>query len=278
MGAEPIPDKEQVQVEEQASTTSEGEYKGAVTEYLKSVNGEEDINDDNYTTVLEKTVAEHVIPRMKAYDQANTNLKAMIHGDPKLGRILADMAKGARFEEVLPRYYDANDFLMQPGDPDYSKWEAANKERMASYQNSLDAETQLENNRIKSEETIRSWFEEKGLQDTERKEYGSFVAELLDRAYAGEITTEFLNKMFYAWKYQDDVAEAEKVGELRGRNAKIVNEKMEEDLQKEGDGLPVIEGGVTKEKEAPIEESPADPLVQSLRERNKRTPVIPGNY
>lgn len=272
-----IPDKE-VKATETApkQSASKGEYAEGNMKFLQGFNPGLEINDDNYVSTMEKTLAETIMPRMAAYDNANTNLKAMIHGNPKLGKVLSDMAKGAKFEEALPRYYDPNGFKLAPGDPDYNAWEAANKQRMDDYTKDMDRQTQIENNRKKSEETISAWFAEKEMGDEAKQEYGSFVSELLERAYSGEVTPEFLNKMKYAMDYKDDVAKAAEAGEIKGRNEKIVTEKMEEDTALKGDKLPVVDGGGAKEKVEPKPDN-ADPLVQSLRKMNKRTSVLPGN-
>lgn len=256
---------------------SKGEYAETNRSFLQGLNPGLEINDDNYVSTMEKTLAETIMPRMTAYDDANKNLKAMVHGNPNLGKVLSDMAKGAKFEEALPRYYDPNGFKLEPGDPDYIKWEAAGKQRMADYEKDMDRQTQMENNRKKSEETINAWFEEKQMDDDSKKEYGSFVSELLERAYAGEVTPEFLNKMKYAMDYKDDVAKAAEAGEVKGRNEKIVTEKLEEDTALKGDKLPVIDGGGATEK---VEEKPdnANPLVKSLRGMKQRTSVLPNNY
>lgn len=275
--AEVLPDKESKATETKEATTSKGEYADVASNYLKGLNPGLEINDDNYVSTMEQTLAEKIMPRMQAYDEANTNLRAMMHGNPKLGKVLADMAKGARFEEALPRYYDVSGFKLEPGDPDYTKWEAANKQRMTEYQASLDRETQMENNRKKSEEVISSWFSEKGLDDKGKEEYGSFVSDLLERAYAGEITPEFLNKLYYAMTYQDDLAKAQKAGEIKAKNEKIAMETLKEDTALKGDKLPVIDGGAAKEKVEPKPDN-ANPLVQGLRSMGQKKTVLPGNY
>lgn len=275
--AEAIPDKESKAVETApTSTTSKGEYYEDNVSYLQGLNPDVEINDDNYVSTMEKSLAESIRPKMQAYDSANTNLKAMIHGDPKLGMVLSDMAKGAKFEEALPRHYDPASFTMAEGDPDYLAWEAANTQRKADFDKDLDRQTQMSNARLASEKTIGAWFEESKMDDDAKKEYGAFVSDMLEKAYSGEVTSEFLNKMKYAMDYKDDVAKATEVGEVKGRNEKIVTEKMAEDTSLKGDNLPVIDGGGATEK---VEELPdtGNPLVQSLRGMSNRKSVIPGN-
>ena len=258
-----------------ASAESQGEYKGNVMEFLQKGDPDLEINDDNYVGLMEKAMSEDVIPKINAYDDANNNLRAMMADNPNLGKVLADMSKGAKFEEALPRYYDTQAMVLEEGDPDYVKWEAANKERMGRYQENLDLETQLENNRAKSKTVINSWFKERGMPDEEKGEYGAFVKGVLERAYEGEVTPEFLNKMYYAMKYKDDVAGAAAAGEVKGKNAAIVEDDALEKAK--GDGMPSIEGGVV-EQEAEALPDNADPFVQGLRGMASRKSVIDGNY
>lgn len=256
-------------------TTSHGEYREVNAAYMKEMYPETEIGDDNYDAMVQKTMAEHFIPKMKGYDEANKKLRAMMSTEPELGKILADMAQGATFVEVLPRYVDVENLKLEPGDPDYTKWEANNKTRMESYQANMDRKTQIENNQRKSMETIASWFEEKKFEDNQKEEYAQFVSDLLERAYQGELTTEFLNKMFYAMNYEKDMEQAEKLGEVRGRNEKIVAEDLEEKGKMAGDGLPVVSGGAAKEKE--VTPDNASPIVKALRQMTTKKSVLPGN-
>jgi hypothetical protein len=276
MKSEMVEQKEPTMTEQSAEkTTSHGEYREANESYMKSMYPDTEINDGNYDEMVAKTMAEHFIPKMKGYQEANEKLRAMMTSEPELGKILADMAQGAKFVEILPRYVDVQNLKLEPGDPDYSTWEANNKARMESYHQNLDRQTQLQNNQRKSMETIASWFEEKGFGDEDQKGFTSFVSELLDRAYSGEITPEFLNKMYYAMNYEEDVKKAEEVGAVKGRNEKIVVEDLEESAMKAGDGMPVITGGVSAEKEERPDN--ADPLTKSLRGLKNKKSVLPGN-
>jgi len=262
--------------EAKSSAESAGEYKDDVVSFLKKDNPDLEVTDDNYLSLMEKTMAGEVIPKMNAYDEANVNLRAMMSDNPNLSKVMADMAKGAKFEEALPRYYDTQGMVLEEGDPDYTKWEAANKDRMFRYKEDLDRETQLENNRVKSQATIQEWFDNKELSDTDKGEYGTFVKETLARAYEGEVTQEFLNKMYYAMKYKDDVAGAAAAGEVKGKNATIV----EDDALVEGrngDGIPSISGGSTEAKTEALPDT-ADPFVRGLRGMSSRKSVIDGNY
>jgi hypothetical protein len=272
--AEKLSDKENKQVETSPNkTTSTGEYRETNMSFMKKLMPDVEITDGNYTEVAERAMAEHMIPKLKAYGEANDNLKAMMHGEQKLAKILTDMAQGAKFEEVLPRYVDVENLRLEPGDPDYSTWEANNKKRKMEYKENLDRQTQLENNQMASRQNIEKFFEEKGMDDEAKGEYGAFVGNMLDRAYAGEITPEFLNKMYHAMKYKDDVQAAEAAGAIKVKNEKIVEKKMR---SKKGDGLPVINGGGSAEQKGQAPDN-ADALTKSLRAFTGKKSVLGGD-
>lgn len=255
-------------------STSMGEYREGNMEYMKGMYPDMEMNDENYDEMLNKTM-HGMIPKMKSFEENNMKIKAMMEDEPKLASILADMAQGAKFEMILPKYIDVKNMELMPGDPDYNEWEANNKYRMDNYQKSMDRKQMLENNQMKSMEVINSWFEEKKMEDDKKKEYGMFVADLLDRGYSGEITPEFLNKMYYAMNYEKDMAMAEEAGEVRGKNEKITMMKKEEKEMMDGDGLPNVEGGGSKEKEMKPDNS--NPLEKSLKKMTMRKSVLPGN-
>ena len=273
---EKMSDKQPTQAETyQKSSASAGEYREANMEYMRGAYPDMELNDENYDEMLNKTVHEFLVPKLKGYEENNTKIKAMMEAEPQLAQILADMARGARFEQVLPRYVDVPNLKLEPGDPDYTEWEANNKYRMDNYQQGLDRKTQLENNQRKSQEVIASWFEEKQMKDDDKKEFGMYVADLLDRAYSGEITQEFLNKMYYAMNYEKDIASAEDAGRVAGRNEKIVEGKMKEDKQKTGDGMPVTSGGASKEKETKPDNR--NDFEKGLSRMVTKQPIIKGN-
>lgn len=275
VNAEKLPDKEVKATEEmkKETTTSKGEYREANTNYLKSLYPDMEINDENYSSTMEKAMGEKIIPKMESYDRANTKFKQMMHSEPVMANVMADVSQGESFTTALPRYLDIASLELKPGDPDYTKWEENNKARVENYKASMDRKTQIENNQRKSEEEISKFFNEMSMDDDSKQGFANFVTELMDRAYAGEVTKTFLNKMYHAWKYEDDLKLAEETGTTKGRNQKIMDEKMNDEKVKEGDGLPVIDGGVSKERVA----KPVDPFAEGLRKSVSKKSILSGN-
>jgi Asp-tRNA(Asn)/Glu-tRNA(Gln) amidotransferase C subunit len=274
---EVISDKEEtVAGKSPETTTSKGEYREANMEYMKGMYPDSEINDDNYSDMIERTMSEKLIPTAKKYHEGNEKLKALMHSEGKLAMILGDMGKGAKFEEVLPKYVDVRNLELKPGDPDYTVWEANNKHREDTYKQAMSREEEIRNNTNETMRIMSDWFKEQNMDEGMQKEYGDFVTKFLDEAYAGKMSKDFHNAMKRLMNYDSDMKKETEAAEIKGRNAKIVEEKMAEKEKKAGDGYPVIEGGQSKQKETKKVEDNA--LVKGLKGRQNRKSVIPGNY
>lgn len=273
--AEAMSDKQVAKTEESSKgkTTSSGEYRDSNMEYLKQMNPGMEITDENYVPAIEKTFSE-IAPKMDSYNRANEKFKTMMQGEPILQKVVSDVAQGASFVETLPRYLDISNLEPKPGDPDYIKWEENNARRQSEYKQAQERQAQIKDNEARSMETIKKFFGNIGLADEDQKNFAKFIIELMDRAYSGEITETFLNKMYHAWKYDDDVKVAEQVGRTAGRNEKIVTEKLKSDKMKKGDGLPDIEGGAVKEAEKKMDN--ADDLTKGLRQIVGKKSILGG--
>ncbi len=274
VNATAIPDKETKGTEEtgQEKTTSVGEYKEANMKYLKGMNPDAEINDDNYGTMLEKSFSE-MAPKMERFNKANDKFKQMMNAEPVMAKVMADVSQGSKFVPALARYVDFSSMTPVEGDPDYTEWEANNAKRMEEWTASQERNKSIEENVAKSEATVSSWMEKKQLKDEEAKSFASFVTELFDKAYSGEVTENFLNRMFQAWKYEDDVKTAEEVGITKGKNAKIMEEKFDEEKAKTGDGMPFVDGGKAKEEETKKE----SPIMSGLRSAVNKKSILSGN-
>ena len=269
-------DKVAVETEQTSKTSvSKGEYRDGNMEYMKGMYPDTEINDDNYSLMMEETLGKQ-IPKMKNYDKTNKSLRAMMESEPTLSKILGDMAKGGKFEEVLPRYLDTRNLELKPGDPDYTVWEANNKHREDAYDTKMNREKEIMTNEQESQRILSQWFKDNKYDDVAQKEYAQNVAKFLDDPYDGKMSAEFHDGMKRMINYKSDMAKNTKAAEIKGKNEKIVEQKMEEKKVKTGDGLPVIDGGASKVKETPKETGNA--LERGLRNRGSKKSVIPNNY
>ena len=269
-------DKVAVETEQTSKTSvSKGEYRDGNMEYMKGMYPDTEINDDNYSSMMEETLGKQ-IPKMKNYDKTNKSLRAMMDSEPTLSKILGDMAKGGKFEEVLPRYLDTRNLELKPGDPDYTVWEANNKHREDAYEQKMNREKEIMSNEQESQRIISQWFKDNKYDDAAQKEYRQNVAKSMEGPYDGKISKEFLDGEKRRINYESDMAKETKAAEIKGKNTTIVEQKMKEEKVKTGDGLPVIDGGASKTKETPKETGNA--LERGLRNRGNKKSVIPNNY
>jgi len=268
-----IPDKVQVKVGENENgaqaTNSAGEYseeKKAVLGAMKAHYGSDVAADDGeYTSKLEGMVASDLLPKankLKSYDEANTKLLAMMDDEPELAGTLADMGKGSKFIPALRRHVDLKAIMDLPDDDsDETSWESNSKAREAKYAADNQRKSELAANEEKSLATIEKFVADKNMEGEECTKFGTLVADLLDRAYSGDITEQFLETMYYHMNRDKDLEEASTIGELKGRNAKISNAKFDE-KDYAGDGMPHLSGSAGgSEDEQPNE---LDPMVASL--------------
>lgn len=270
--------KETVVVEKPSQgSTSTGEYRESNMEYMKGMYPDSEINDDNYGEMMDKAMSENLIPTANKYKEGNEKLKAMMHSEGKLAMILGDMGKGAKFEEVLPKYVDTRNLELKPGDPDYTVWEANNKHREDTYKKSMSREEEIRNNTNETMRIMSDWFKAENMDEGMQKEYGDFVTKFLDEAYAGKMSKDFHNSMKRMMNYDSDRASDIAAAEIKGKNTKIVEGKMEEKKKTAGDGLPNLEGGASNEKETKVEET-GNGLTRGLKQMQKKKPVISGNY
>jgi putative methionine-R-sulfoxide reductase with GAF domain len=248
-----------------------GEFKEKAKEAIQGYFGK-DITDDNYDGMVETLVtdATEMKEKIGKYDAANRNILAMMESEPELSGILADMSGGAKFSQVLPKYIDLQALLESKGG-DESVWEENNKTRMSKYEQMQAHKAQMAANEEKSIATVNKFMADKKLEGENADAFGNYVAEMIDRANSGDLSEEFLEAMFNAMNYKRDVAMAEEVGEVAGRNASIEEKaKSEEEIKSGGDKVPVLKSG----GETPEEEVEEDTFESRFEKRMKRKPSI----
>ena len=253
-------------------TTSKGEYKEDAKKAMGSYYGKDvEITDENYSGKMEEMVAKGFGPMQKQNNEYKTidkSYKAMMQANPAMGGIMDDMGAGAGFEESLPKYVDLEAIAdSKGGNPE--KYAEQNKTRMANYDKVQTRKSLLATNEKKSIETVKTFMAEKKMEGENADKFGKYVADVIDRANSGELTTDFLETMYNAMNYVADVAQAKEIGEVGGRNAKIESKtKSEKDLQV-GDGVPKIATGDDKvtEKSNSSEDELADLIEGSFNKK-----------
>lgn len=249
--AKPIPDKETTTAEvagsKKVKTVSKDEYsdqKKAVMGAMNTHYGDGEVTDDNYNEKMEGMVKDHYMPAMDKLDKyhaSNKNVLAMMDSEPVLSSVLSDMGNGGKFMDVLPRYVDM-ETIKEKGGEDAGAWEENKRIREEAYNNKLARKQELADNEQMSIKTYGEFSTENKMDEAGAEAFGKYIAETLQDAYDGKMSKEFLTRMLRSMKYELDMADAEKVGETKGKNEKIVAEKMN-DKELASDTLPIINSG-----------------------------------
>ncbi|MCD8281875.1 MAG: hypothetical protein LUC22_01330 [Prevotella sp.] len=172
--------------------------------------------------------------REKGYKDREQGLVDMMDADPRSAMFLDKWRHGGDPSVELVRQYgmeikDAID------DPERLKEiEAANKEYLERVTEGKKLEEQYAKNLKKSIEDINALQQQEGLSDDEVNEGMTTIITIIKDGVLGKITPETLQMVFKAVNHDDDVAQAQREGEVAGRNAKIT-ERLR---QAKGDGIP----------------------------------------
>ena len=182
----------------------------------------------------------------------NQKIAAILQSDPDLPAIFMDISKGATFQEAIARRIDVSAIAPVEGDPDYEKWGAATKERMANLESSKKRKSTLAENEAKSKETLKKFVTDKEMDDENADKFFGYVSEVLTQAFDGLLSYDLLGRMYTSMTHESEVENAKTIGEINGRNTKIAD-LGDKEKKKVGDGLPNMVGGGENEK--PVKKS-----------------------
>ena len=256
--------------------TTKGEYSEAKKSSMTAMKGyygdKVEITDDNYHTKMEGMVAADYGPtkeKIGKYDAANKRLMAMMEEHPEFAGIAADLNAGAKLPQILNKYFDLKSIIDSKGG-DEGMYEENNKTRMANYDKNQAYRKKLDDNEAKSLKVIKAFHKEMKLEGEGADKFAKWVAEMIDLANSGDITKEFLTKMYYAMNYQSDVATAEEKGKISAKNTKIEEKmKSEEEIKSSGDGTPNLESSNDKVESEDSKSDFASRLEKTLKKKTK---------
>lgn len=275
-----LSDKETKTAEGSAKNTiSEGEYTEDVKLVINAANEYygEDIKPDSpdYPKKLEGLISKDLLPkaeRLGQFETANKKLVAIMTDEPMLSGILSDMGSGAPFMHALVRNVDPKTF--EPvSEPDKAAWEQNNKIRMDRLSAKEARAVEIAANEEKSVKAIEDFVTAKGMADSDKAEFAKQIGEFLDRAFSGDITTDFLEALYWSLNRDKDLEEQYTLGNLAGKNERIAIEHLKQsDLT--GDKLPNLSsaGGANDSNEETSEV--LDPRVKSLDDFLSRGSIL----
>lgn len=200
--------------------------------------------------------------RMKELEGAEETFRSVAMNHPELLDIVEDLADDPEMTlaEAMYNNLGEDEFLPEEGSPDFERMRNARKDRKAKEAEAEAYRKQLAENLKTSEETIRKYFEENEVSEEEQKAIGEFIDDLLAGLVENRITADTMAAFRRARNYERDMAEAEAVGEIKGKNAKIDAERQRK--QEETDGLPAPGSAAGVSVKPPVEKDFLDELIE----------------
>lgn len=206
--------------------------------------------------------------RMKELEGAEETFRSVAMNHPELLDIVEDLADDPEMTlaEAMYNNLGEDEFLPEEGSPDFERMRNARKDRKAKEAEAEAYRKQLAENLKTSEETIRKYFEENEVSEEEQKAIGEFIDDLLAGLVENRITADTMAAFRRARNYERDMAEAEAVGEIKGKNAKIDAERQRK--QEETDGLPAPGSAAGVSVKPPVEKTFMEEIVDRSNARN----------
>lgn len=211
--------------------------------------------DELYTTSMEGYDKEH--EAMKDVKAKNSALMERMMADPKAAAALAEFLDGKPLPVALKKYFNEDELAMQEGEQGYEEYLEAIKERTEREAGNQQAQQEYEANLEASRANVEAFAQEKGMSP---EEFDTFMEQATDKTIApllkGNITPELLEILYKGMNYEADVAQAQEVGRIAGKNEKITETRR----TKKADGLPGANGGGGSA--AVTEGAPANPTAE----------------
>lgn len=170
----------------------------------------------------------------------------LISSDKDLALILNDMmVNKLPFRAALARTVDLEGLTPQEGEDDYEAWDKAYKERVSQNKALVERQKEIDSNEEKSFENIDKFCTDRGYDDKTKDGIVDFINEVFDAIVMKKISPELLEKLDKARTYDSAVRDAELKGEVKGRNANIEAQRVDEMEKEEGDGIPAPRAATT---------------------------------
>ncbi len=178
--------------------------------------------------------------KITEYESREKSLTDLFSSDPRSAAFLMDWRKGEDPIVSLIRKFGIDEIQSALEDPDKQEALAqANKE----YAERILEESNYEKDYQKNIEATLSMLEtmqtEEGLSEEEIDKAVDFLMRIVKDGLLGKFTRESMTMALNALNYDKAVAQADREGEVRGRNTRI-EEKLRK--SKNGDNLPTLAG------------------------------------
>lgn len=224
-------------------------------------------NDEEFDGMLADHL-EATDARIEKLEGAEKTFREVAMNHPELLDMVEDLADDPEMTlaEALYNNVDEEEYLPEEGTPDFERMRNARKARKTRNDEAEAYRKQLAENLATSEEVIKKYFAENEVSEEEQKAIGEFIDDLLAGVVENRITADTMAAFRRARNYERDMAEAEAVGQIKGKNAKIDAERQRK--QEETDGLPAPGSAAGVSVKPPVEKTFMDEIVERSNKRN----------
>ena len=216
-------------------------------------------NDDELFDALE----EYDSYRNERYERLaddQSKLCKLFMSNPKMGAFISDVIGGDDALVACVRYFGRDMLDCARDENRMAEVRRANDEYLSRVARFNALESQMRENLEKSSRCMERFKAEKGMNDAEFEGFLDRVYHLCNHVFMGELNDEVLNLLFKGLYYDRDLSCAERDGEVRGRNERIVFERRE----RGGDSLPPLRNGGSFESDT----SELSPVFGNRRRRS----------
>lgn len=212
---------------------------------------------DKYSTDLETEVGR--------YKESEMTLQEIITAYPEFAQMLFDIVVSKVPPNVaIAKHFSQEDLIVPEGAEDYEGYQAALKERTEKAERKSALDKEIEANQDATIAAIDSFCESKGYDDAAKDKLLDFINDTFQEMLMKKVTEPILIAFDKALNHDSNIAEAEQVGELRGKNANIELKKAKDSSVKAGDGVPMFGKG---NGEADVPEVRKNKLFGDIKER-----------
>ena len=186
--------------------------------------------------------------KLNDYKEREKTFSDMFTSDPRSASFITDWRNGedpviGLIRRFGPEIKDAID------DPNMQEQiAAANKEYIERLEQSKKLDEEYKQNISETLSYLDKMSEEGQLDDDKIDDAMALLLKIVHEGVAGKFTPETIDMAVKAINHDVDVEDADRAGEVRGRNAKI-SEKLKK--SNKGDNLPVLDGANGNEPKAP---------------------------
>lgn len=238
-------------VEEESKEAPKKSRREEVEDRFRSLHADQQFENEDELYDAADSYLNELLDYRERNSAANKELVELFESQPALVQFILDLKRGASLREAVAMNLSPEDLALQEGDGDEEKMKAAVSERERRLEEKRKLADEYDNNMKATLAEIESFKEENELDD----DGVTSLLEIIDSLYAdfakGKVSKKFLSDIHRSLSYDKDVAKAEEVGRINGRNESIEVKKAE---PVNGDGLPAI-GGAGSTKSSPIKKS-----------------------